>query len=327
MAIRSGFALGLHREETLVIFGEEEQVVRRNLWRSLFVLDGFLAMSLGRPTSISEEDCSNEALKVEPSVSQSSPSYGTSTAHTDIIGLEASVRSCKVVGTILKKVYSKRKISTKLAQEIANQCESWPRTLPPSLHWRQMSQVSSTNAYSGIAILHVNLFYCHTVILLTRPFFLFLLNRVLQERTSGSQRPQRFGKRMETFSEACVSASCHSIVLVQAALDGNYLSRRNPFVLWVSQSSSYAIMLTISAVTFSSQQPSFYFPTSSFSSMIAYVPSPALPAPLKSWPTMQKLILSPSDSFLSSYPSETWSLVKRAKHEVVSSPVALMIQS
>lgn len=41
MAVRSAFALGLHREETLVIFNTEEQTLRRNLWRSLFVLDRF----------------------------------------------------------------------------------------------------------------------------------------------------------------------------------------------------------------------------------------------------------------------------------------------
>lgn len=41
MAVRSAFALGLHREEPMVIFSAEEQTLRRNLWRSLFILDRF----------------------------------------------------------------------------------------------------------------------------------------------------------------------------------------------------------------------------------------------------------------------------------------------
>ncbi|KAK3070381.1 hypothetical protein LTS18_015115, partial [Coniosporium uncinatum] len=63
MAVRSAYALGLHREETMVIFSQEDRVARRNLWRSLFVMDRFLCCCLGRPPAISEEDCSGDSLK------------------------------------------------------------------------------------------------------------------------------------------------------------------------------------------------------------------------------------------------------------------------
>jgi Fungal specific transcription factor domain len=236
MASRSGFALGLHREETLAIFSDEEQALRRNLWRSVFVLDCFLAASMGRPTAISEDGCSGEALTAENTSSSSTSSFFTAiTSPSSTLGLEASVRSCRVIGTILKRVYSKRKISTRLAQEIADECALWPDTLDPSLHSRQMT-TTGINPSHGIAILHVNLLYCHTIILLTRPFFLFLLNKVQKERMSGVQRSRRIGSRIEKFSECCVSASCHSISLAQSALDGGYLSYRNPFVMLVISS-------------------------------------------------------------------------------------------
>jgi hypothetical protein len=230
MASRSGFALGLHREETLAIFSDEEQALRRNLWRSVFVLDCFLAASMGRPTAISEDDCSGETLATQTMSSSSFPAAISS--HSSALGLDASVRSCRVIGTILKRVYSKRKISTKLAQEIADECGLWPDALDASLHSRQMTTASIIPS-QGIAILHVNLLYCHTIILLTRPFFLFLLNKVQKERMNGVQRSRRIGSRIEKFSECCVSASCHSIFLAQNALDGSYLSYRNPFVMLV----------------------------------------------------------------------------------------------
>ncbi len=235
MASRSGFALGLHREETLAIFGDEEQAVRRNLWRSIFVLDCFLAASMGRPTAISEDDCSREILTTEhESFSSTSSSFFTAvSSHSSGLGLEASVRSCRVIGTILKRVYSKRKISTKLAQEIADECGLWPDALDASLHSRQMNTASIIPS-QGIAILHVNLLYSHTIILLSRPFFLFLLNKVQKERMIGVPRSRRIGSRIEKFSECCVSASCHSISLAQNALDGSYLSYRNPFVMLVT---------------------------------------------------------------------------------------------
>lgn len=230
MAIRSAFALGLHREETMVIFGDEERATRRNLWRSLFVLDRFLAASLGRPTAISEDDCSGDALNLAESAGSSGAFFNTSgNQGPGVSGLEAAVRSCRHIGVILKKVYSKRKISTKLAQQIADECKTWSKNLDPSLNWRQVP-TTFPDPEQGVAILHVNLLYCHTIILLTRPFFLHLLHKVQQEKAMNGHRSQRSGARMEKFSEACVIASCHSIVLVQNAWDGGYLSQRNPFV-------------------------------------------------------------------------------------------------
>lgn len=234
MAARSAHALGLHREETMVIFSPEEQTQRKNLWRSIFVMDRLLSCSLGRPTAISEDDCSGDALHPsegspeQPYLINPSPGFN----ETGPCALEAAVRSCSVIGIILRKVYQQRKISTRLAQEIADICKSWPRALPSVLHWRQAANASPSQ---GVAILHVNLFYCHSIILLTRPFFLYILNLETQRHVNQSQpgvRGPRPYLRMEKFSEACVIASTHTILLVQNAFDAGYLSRRNPAVIY-----------------------------------------------------------------------------------------------
>lgn len=232
MAVRSAFALGLHREEAMTIFKPEDIAVRKNLWRSLFVIDRFLAASLGRPAAISEEDCSGDVLFTPADGKRPTMSTAFNTRNTHAAGLDAAVRSSLVIGDVLKKVYSKRRVSTKVAQEIADRCKMWPPKLDPSLYWRQALMNPEIDAAQGIAILHVNLLYCHSVILLTRPFFLYLLSKVQQERTNtGGQSTPRFSPRMEKFSEACVQASCQSIILVQTAFEKNYLPQRNPFVL------------------------------------------------------------------------------------------------
>ncbi|KAK7531539.1 fungal-specific transcription factor domain-containing protein [Phyllosticta citribraziliensis] len=238
MAVRSAYALGLHREETMVIFGYEEQTARRNLWRSLFVLDRFLSLGLGRPTAISEDDCSGDTLKPsqpdDPDAFGFDSALGTSISHgkTNGTALEAAVRSCSVIGRILKEVYQKRRISTRLAQEIADVCKQWPRALSPQLHWRQ---AATATPLQGIAILHVNLLYCHSIIVLTRPFFLYIMNSEVQRNGTLSTQPlpsrQRY-TRMEKFSEACVIASTHTIILVQNAYEAGYLPRRNPAVIY-----------------------------------------------------------------------------------------------
>ena len=232
MAVRSAFALGLHREETMCIFSSAEQSIRRNLWRSLFVLDRFLAASLGRPTAIRESDCSGTTLSTgEKAPFPQAPFPTAANANftgPHALGLEASVRSCHVIGVILEKVYSKRKISTKIAQEIADACKAWNKTLDPSLHYQQAKSASPAQ---GIAILHVNLLYCHSIVLLTRPFFLFVMYKIHQDPTKASQRSERSSSRMDKFAEACVISSSHSIALVQTALEGRYLPHRTPFVL------------------------------------------------------------------------------------------------
>src|ERR1700753_1941338 len=123
MAVRSAYALGLHREDTLVVFNIDEQEARRNLWKSLFVLDRYLALSLGRPSAIFDDTLYNCTPKSSANGSRNnsysdSPSFEQSSAYA----IDAAVKSCSTVGKILKEVYQQRKISTKLAHEIAQQC-------------------------------------------------------------------------------------------------------------------------------------------------------------------------------------------------------------
>ena len=209
MSIRFAYALGLHREETQVVFTGAEQALRRKLWQSLFVLDRFLSSSLGRLTAILEENCLGYALKLLD------PSFVFNHSNMIASGLEASARSCHDVGIILQKVYQRRKISTKLA-------------LSSARHWRQ---VSSSKPRDAINILHVNLLYCHSVILLTRRFFVYLLNAeilpVQRHPSSGSKRPE---SKMEKFSNVCIIASLHTVALTHNAYEGKYLPRCNLLV-------------------------------------------------------------------------------------------------
>ena len=224
MSIRSAYALGLHREETQVIFTDAEQTLRENLMRSLFVMDRVLSASLGRPMAVLEDDCSGDALKPSDS------SRDSESSNTGVPGLEASVRSCHDIGVILREVYHRRKTSTKLAQKLADQCKTWPASLSPALHWRQ---ASSGNPRQAIAILHVNLLYCHSVILLTRPFFLYLINaEASRMRRQTDSRSRRSAGKMEKFSDACIIAALHTVALTQTAFDGKYLPRRSVFVTY-----------------------------------------------------------------------------------------------
>ncbi|ROT40377.1 hypothetical protein SODALDRAFT_321744 [Sodiomyces alkalinus F11] len=228
MAVRSAYSFGLHRvQENDFIFTSEDVRLRRNLWRSLFVLDRFLAASLGRPVAIDEDECSEDALLV----------YGKD-AQGELVplanpegGLDLAVRSCQIMGQILKKIYARRKISIRLAQEIAERCKAWSASLNPQLHGTSV-RTTSTDTSAAISALHVNLLHCHSILLMTRPFFICLLSKVHNERSGHTLTVPRWINRMARYCEACLVASCQTIRLVAQAYECKYLPRRNPFVLY-----------------------------------------------------------------------------------------------
>jgi hypothetical protein len=210
------------------VFQPEECSVRKNLWRTLFVLDRFLSACLGRPTAISEEDCSDSTFETSKPTTSSPIAMGTKATH--LAALEAAVKTSQVIGMTLKRVYSKRKISTAVGQELASHLGTWNRELPPSLDWKRLVN-EPIDATQGIAILHVNLLHCHSVMLLTRPYFLCLLNKSAAGLIANSSKLSRLTHKMENFAQTCVEASQHILVLTKAVLDNNYLPQCNPFVM------------------------------------------------------------------------------------------------
>ncbi|KAI1134165.1 hypothetical protein F5Y05DRAFT_399431 [Hypoxylon sp. FL0543] len=242
MAVRSAQALGLHREESMVIFKEPDQRRRRNVWRTLFILDRFLAACLGRPITISEEDCSEHALEYPMGGRANEPAMGDEAQVTSSVALDAAVKSCCLIGSTLKRVYSKRrKVSTLVAQEIADRLEKWEQELEQNLHCRRIMHEAMDTA-EAIAILHVNLLHCHSVLLLTRPFFLYLLKMGCDDFSRSNHKAPHFSPRLEKFSQACVEAAQRTLLLVRAALDAEYLPRCNPFVIYFVFSAALIIL-------------------------------------------------------------------------------------
>ncbi|KAL1845315.1 hypothetical protein VTK73DRAFT_694 [Phialemonium thermophilum] len=262
MAVRSAFALGLHREEASLkeIFGPT-LTVRRNLWRTLFVLDRFLSASQGRPCAVAEDDCSDEALRAPVPTSSplqspwSSPRLPTLAEAADChdielvesvhsSGLDATVRSARIIGVVLKTIYARRKISTALAQEIADECKAWRQNLDLRLRWQQHGGDAGCRipAAHGVAILHAHLMQCHAVVLLTRPFFLHMALKLQQESGPGDGWSARAGSKMDRFSQACVVASYHTVFMIQRAHSDRYLPQRNPFVLYFLLEASITVL-------------------------------------------------------------------------------------
>ncbi|RKU40062.1 hypothetical protein DL546_000525 [Coniochaeta pulveracea] len=262
MAIRSAFSLGIHRKESLRAVPVQQQELRRRLWKTLFVLDRFLSASLGRPTAISEDDCSEELLYQADATShqaKDAPGPAVQVVHAE--GLKAVVRSSQSIGIILKKVYSKRKISTALAQELTQRSRQLSGKLHSELHWKKAD--SHLIPGHGIAILHANLFQIHSTLLLTRPFFLYLIHKTQAAQRSGETTSSSSYNRTKLgkFAQACVQASYNTVFLVERAFRDNFLSPRNPFVLYFLFAASLIVLSNEFFGLFAVQSPNQTYET------------------------------------------------------------------
>lgn len=229
MAVRSAYALGLHRKQTTASFPAAEQEVRKNVWKSLYVMDCFLSAMLGRPNGITTRDAPDTTyLK----------SNGETEEPLEAVALTASLKASKLVGDILSSVYAERKVSVKLALQWSANFESWKASLPPMLHWENIG-LPNEDPRLTLAQLHVNLTYFHGVILLTRPFLLQKMVSVIRANRAdagvlgslNSDGRETSRASAEPFPPACVRSAVYSINAIQSALLKRALPRRDPFVM------------------------------------------------------------------------------------------------
>ena len=184
---------------------------------------------LGRPNGINSRDAADFFNDTEEDLS-SDLSSPTSNA-LELAALTASVGASCLVADILSNIYAERKISVKLAHQLSAKFQAWKNSLPPILHWQNIS-LPNEDPRITLAQLHVNLGYFHSIILLTRPF---LLQRIINQvrAPSGSQTPrsETGSEKAEPFPGACVRSAFYSIDAVQSALLKRALPRRDPFVM------------------------------------------------------------------------------------------------
>ncbi|WAO88548.1 Hypothetical protein NCS54_00590200 [Fusarium falciforme] len=213
MAVRSAYALGIHMApRTDVLFTDQHvKLLRRNIWRSLFILDRFLAASLGRPLAMSEQDCSHNSLQVPAA----SSNHGRSRSV-----LDASVEVCEIIGQVLNKIYSSSRICSEAAHGMMKDLEAWSRR-NPSLTKMSFPTVMDASAFAR-AWPKAHILGHYANILLCRPFFLdlFMKTTVNEDgliRTCMA-RPSRITCEL---SERCVYQSLQMIKLVRWAIDSH----------------------------------------------------------------------------------------------------------
>lgn len=209
------------------------------LWRSLYVMDRFLSSCLGRPTAIQDEEISEELFPSNEEM-RTAPN---SVDNFEFEALSASMRAARILGTILHQIYRSRKVSLRIARNVAVSIHEWTQSLPEILQWRP-TPIPHDDPGKAMGQLHIWMTYFSTIILLTRPFLLLHVKKVITEQqksksqaspeaVTNSSAESRVAENPELnkYSAACVRSATHLIRAVQTIRVKGCLPRRNPFIM------------------------------------------------------------------------------------------------
>jgi hypothetical protein len=199
---------------------------RRNLYRSLFVLDRFIGTVLGRALHIDEHFVSKDVL--QPPKIPNGVHEGVEPAH--LKGLDASVRICWDIGLVLRDIYPKSQIYTSDAHRI-KQAVDWKSH--ESLSHDPLLNINDPT--QSLAILHASLFHLQLHLLLYRPYLLFSMwQRHASKGKKVLTHPIPCQSRLWKYSNSCVRAAYATVGLVKQVKNSGLLPPRDPFVMQVN---------------------------------------------------------------------------------------------
>ncbi|KAH1737606.1 hypothetical protein KXX40_005423 [Aspergillus fumigatus] len=225
IALRAAYAVGIHRRDANALFCTRERRARERVWKSLRMIDLFLSASLGRPPATSDFDHDVR----DPATLAGEQQLPRPEAQLS----QCVVALCRIFDRILTEVYMKQVVSINVAETISNQHRAWVRYLPTFLSG-QTERLSSKNLESMLAAAHVFGAYYWSIILLTRPFFIFRVSQYVKSKSDpgiSSNDPRASASRIALFSDACVYSALRCLNIVDDLSRFEALPRRLPFLI------------------------------------------------------------------------------------------------
>ncbi|KNG46276.1 fungal specific transcription factor domain-containing protein [Stemphylium lycopersici] len=216
LAARAAYAIGLHRTEVNASFGERIRLVRDRIWKSIRVVDQLISNALGRPPSTSDVDCT---------VKYTVPKDMEADIGASV--LDASVQIFMIIERVVVEVYSRKRISLRIADYVSRQLKNWAST------WlRRLSDVTTTRpSRQAVVGACSNLCsYYYGIMLLTRPFLIYELYEYMgASLKSGGTQSDHQEKRK--YADAAIDAASTLVETLLALIKADQLPRRMPLVV------------------------------------------------------------------------------------------------
>lgn len=225
IALRAAYAVGIHRKDANALFIGREQRARERVWKSLRMMDLFLSASLGRPPATSDYDYD---IRDELATSRNETEPPSTEKQLSI----AVIALCRIFERILTDVYMKQVVSIQAAESISDQHRAWVRTLPVFLK-SQTEKLSKATMEESLAAAHVFGSYYWSIILLTRPFFVYRVAQFAKSKKDPSKTSdsRNGGSRISLFADACVYSALRGLDVMDDLSRFSSLPRRLPFLI------------------------------------------------------------------------------------------------
>ncbi|KAF2206804.1 hypothetical protein CERZMDRAFT_63215 [Cercospora zeae-maydis SCOH1-5] len=218
LAARTAYAIGLHRTEVNASFGETVHATRDRIWKSLRVVDMLISNVLGRPPSTSDVDCTVKYGKH----GVAEVPFGES-SHL----IDASVQIFMIIERVVVEVYSRKRISLRIAGYVSHQLKAWAST------WlRPLSDTAnrSTSREAVVGACSTLCSYYYGIMLLTRPFLIY---ESYEYMGASLKRPgtQREYLEKQKYADAALDAATAFVETLQTVLGAESMPRRMPLVV------------------------------------------------------------------------------------------------
>ncbi|KAI4659346.1 uncharacterized protein J4E78_005773 [Alternaria triticimaculans] len=216
LAARAGYAIGIHRTEVNASFGETIKLVRDRIWKSIRVTDQLISNALGRPPSTSDVDCTVKYNTFEDT-----------TETDDANVLDASVQIFMIIERVVVEVYSRKRISLRIADYVSRQLKSW------ASKWLQKLSHLTTRPHSREAVVGACSTLCsyyYGIMLLTRPFLIYELYEYMGAplKSGGSQADHQEKRK---YADAALDAASTLVDTLLVVTITKQLPRKMPLIV------------------------------------------------------------------------------------------------
>jgi hypothetical protein len=143
------------------------------------------------------------------------------------------VRICCILGDICRQVYRPRTISSESASALARRLQQWSDDLPPEITVHSLLRNKAVPSYDRHALQRLHLAHLNAVILLTRPFFFYIVATAVTKNVP-SAFPAKAQARgtVARLARACVISASRSVDIVQNLFVDNARPLRPPFLIY-----------------------------------------------------------------------------------------------
>ncbi|KAF2745428.1 hypothetical protein M011DRAFT_406552 [Sporormia fimetaria CBS 119925] len=218
LAARTAYAIGIHRTEVNASFGEQTKAMRDRVWKSLRVIDILISNVLGRPTSTSDVDCTVK--------------YNVAKTNNDLAVqmLSASVQIFMIVERVVVEVYSRKRISLRIASYVSRQLKGWASNWLQPLSDTIHHLIPDDSAEVLVGSCSTLCSYFYGIMLLTRPFLIYdLYEHMGASLKGGGTHVEHQEKRR--YADAALEAAASFVETLRAAIQTNRMPRRMPLIV------------------------------------------------------------------------------------------------